>query len=70
MRKLILKNAPYDVECVIKGFDGGPSSNTDDEASSTTRNSNRLPNYRINDRNMSSSDQVQLFHYCVYRDQA
>jgi len=40
------------------GFDGGPSSNTDDEASSTTRNSsNRLPAYRIADRNMSSSDQ-------------
>jgi len=43
------------------GFDGAPSSNTDDEASSTTRNSsNRIPGYRINDRNMSSSDQKFL----------
>jgi len=44
------------------GFDGGPSSNTDDEASSTarnsTRNSARIPTYRIQDRaGLSSSDQ-------------
>jgi len=39
------------------GFDGAPSSNTDDESSSTTRNSKRMPAYRIQDRGMSSSDQ-------------
>jgi hypothetical protein len=48
----------------IQAFDGGPSSNTDDEASSTTRNSsNRISSsYRIKDRNISSSDQVSLDH--------
>jgi hypothetical protein len=46
--------------CDLQAFDGGPSSNTDDEASSTTRNSsNRISSsYRIKDRNISSSDQV------------
>ena len=41
-----------------QGFDA-PSSNTDDEASSTTRNSsNRLHHVPWKDRNASSSDQV------------
>merc|ERR1712142_963183 len=44
------------------GFDAGPSSNTDDEASSTARNSvrnsARVTSYRIQDRSvLSSSDQ-------------
>merc|ERR1719187_325142 len=40
------------------GFDAGPSSNTDDEASSTTRDSSKMNRYRTNDsRTMSSSDQ-------------
>ena len=43
---------------LFQGFDA-PSSNTDDEASSTTRNSsNRLHHVPWKDRNASSSDQV------------
>jgi hypothetical protein len=41
-----------------QAFDGPGSSNTDDEASSTTRNgSNRLRSNYVIDRNASSSDQ-------------
>lgn len=43
---------------LFEAFDGPGSSNTDDEASSTTRNgSNRLRSNYVIDRNASSSDQ-------------
>ena len=53
----------------MQGFEGGPSSNTDDDASSTNnRNSSRMPTYRMPDRGMSSSDQVGKddFLYTVF----